>query len=183
MASKSAARVIVKDKGFAALIAIAKRLGQRPRVKVGFLAETNDRGATVKKARVVKGQVKSRGGSIGNDDELSNAELAIILHYGSRSGVVGRIPPRPFMRVTAQRERSGWRRLLLRVARAVLRRKMTLQQAFEQVGERAERDIKRTMRDGLVPDAPATVEEKGSSHPLIDSKRLIEAVTHKVMAR
>lgn len=169
------AKLTVKDHGFKALIARGKALGGA-HVKAGFLEDHAQRGSRVFKARTYKGIVRHLGRAVGEGAGLTNVELARILSFGSKH-----IPPRNFMALAARDNRRAWVRALMKMGREVLAGRTTMEAALATLGERVERDIQRAMRHIGIPDAAATLAEKSGSAPLIDSHRLIDAVSSQVV--
>lgn len=152
------ARLIVKDQGFKRFIALGKSLAGRPHVKVGFLEETAAR-------RPVDGE----------PSDLSNVELAVILHYGTAT-----IPPRRFFTNVIKRRGRAWRLLLGKIGREYLKGSGNISFGLALLGAKAVEEVKTAMRTIGVPDAARTLAEKTGSRPLIDSKQLLEAVTARV---
>lgn len=145
-------------------MALGKQLAGRPHVKVGFLQATAARTAA--------------GG--GDPPNVSNVELAVILHFGTADN---RIPPRPFFLAAVKRRRRAWRRQLGGIGRNFLKGSGNLSLALATLGERAVAHVRSAMRSIGVPDAASTLAEKDTSRPLIDSKQLLEAVTFEVRPR
>lgn len=151
----------IKGRGLAQLIAVAKKLGERPHVKVGVLQ---------------KGGKNSRPAS---DAEFTNAELMAIHEYGApRAG----IPARSVLRATADAQRQKWLVMLERVIRGAVAGKLDLLTALDLVGLKATADMVATIRRGVAPPLlPATIKAKGSSKPLIDTGRLVQSLGHEVV--
>lgn len=70
------------------------------------------------------------------EDGTPVAYVASIHEYGA-----GPIPPRPFMRPTAEREKPQWDQHLKAGAAAVARRDLTAEQVLGQIGELAAKDV------------------------------------------
>lgn len=99
-----------------------------------------------------------------NDEGTSIALYAYYNEFGT-----DRIPERPFIRSTADEQRTKWNGLLDRVFQNALDGKGNMLTNLKLVGEVAQKDIQRkitTLREP--PNAPSTIERKGSSNPLID---------------
>ncbi len=92
------------------------------------------------------------------------------------------IPSRPFMRRsvdTAEREIASFGKAQ---AMAVASGAITAEQALDRLGLWFQSRIQNTIttaRGWAVPNAPATVRQKGSSSPLIDTGRMRAAVTYE----
>jgi len=76
--------------------------------------------------------------------------------------------------------------LIQKLLKQVIRQKMTLRQMFDIVGLQAANDIKKGVvsGDGIPPPLkPETIRRKKSSRPLVDTGRMIGAVTWATMVR
>lgn len=146
----------VRDHGWKQLEHRAKQLEARPFVKVGVL-----------------GRNDSRAG-----EDFGNVRLAITHEYG-----LG-VPERPFLRGTAERMGYAWQKLLEQLGQGVITGKLSTDRALAILGLRAANDVKATIQNslGLAPNAPATIEAKGSSRPLIDTGRLVGSIDFDVVA-
>lgn len=124
------------------------------------------------------GVLESRGG--GEDvGGITLAELALILTLGTRT-----IPSRPFLEPGIAAAREQVAAALRRGAQLVAEGKYTLEQAVALGAEAALSGVRRYVRAGVPPpNAPATVERKGSSTPLVDTARLLRALAYEVVAR
>jgi len=133
--------------------------------------------AELKVKPVIRIGVLSGGPS---DDELSQAELAAIHEFGApRAG----IPERSFLRATADLKRVEWMALFERALRLVVAGRLTLDQAMGLVGQQAVADIVARIREGAgipPPLKPATIAAKGSDRPLVDTGRLVQAISYEV---
>lgn len=153
----SRARLTIKGKGLESLMAAAEQLRTRPVVKVGWLAAKEGRQG-------------------GHGEPISNPELAMMLHHGSR-----RIPPRPVLALAAQEDGRAWRKQLEGAASDVATGKKSVDQALSDVGARVVADVKRAFHGDLAPDSPATVASKDGAAPLIDTHQLQESVSAEVL--
>lgn len=169
------ARLTVTDHGFKALIARGKTL-KGTSVKAGFFVDHAQRGSRYFKPRTYKGIVRHLGRAVGEGAGLTNIEIARILSFGSRN-----IPPRNFMALAIRDNRRAWVRALMKIGREVLAGKTTMEVALATLGQRVARDIQRAMKHIGIPDAASTLGQKSGSTPLIDSHRLIEAVSSQVV--
>lgn len=71
----------------------------------------------------------------------------------------GPIPPRPFMRTTASKEKTAWLELMAMGAKAVVTGKATVTNVFQALGLRAEADIAKTISEIVSPPlSPVTIE-------------------------
>ena len=143
--------------------ALRKRLPEKSVVKVGVLA--------------------GKGGeAIHPGSSISMIELAAVHEFGSpKRG----IPQRSFIRATFERDdvNKKLNALGARLAKAIVMDKMDAATALGQMGAWAAGQIKATIKNRLTtgPERqalkPETIERKGSSLPLVDTGRLINAIT------
>ena len=99
---------------------------------------------------------------------------AIFNEFGTRT-----IPERPFMRNAINGNRSVYRNMIRRYSKPILRGQMTERQALELIGAKAVGDIQESIRSNTPPpNAPATVERKGSSSTLIDTGEMRQATSY-----
>jgi hypothetical protein len=148
-------KVVDKDTGWAALFKRVKQ-ARDGRVKVGVLAD-DEKGAD------------DHGG-------LSVAELAAVLHYGTEDGS---IPARPFLAMAFDEQREELSKLGGELMSEVLEGKMDSGRALGLMGAKLAAEAKKVISTGdkLQANSPATVAAKGSSRPLVDTGRLLNAIT------
>lgn len=86
---------------------------------------------------------------------LQVAEVAAQNEYGVPAK---RIPPRPFMRPTATRERKNWNDIATRGAKAVLNGTTTTFNVMEQIGQKSRFDVQKTISSIWSPPlSPITI--------------------------
>lgn len=106
-------------------------------------------------------------------------ELAAIHEFGSEAAG---IPQRSFIRRTFEVKASEFNTICARMAKLLLTERVTLEKAVSLLGLWGASEVKKTIIDGIPPpNAPSTIARKGSSTPLIDSGRLVGAVTFEVV--
>lgn len=132
--------------------------------------------------RLQVGVLASRGGNALHDKEsgLTMIELAAIHEFGSPAA---NIPERSFIRRTFEKKDRETVRLLRRLAHAVVTGKMDARKALNLLGAWGASQVKATIAEGPgipPPLAPATIERKGSSRPLVDTGRLLDSITWEV---
>lgn len=140
------------------------------KVKVGF-----PEGAAVGKS------TRSGSGQKPYSDISEVARVAIWNEFGvpNKSGRGWKIPPRPFFRNALDTSKKTLPVFQDRILDAVRRGKMTGVQALDALGIFMSDKIKASIRATTTPpNAPRTIAEKGSSHPLIDTGQLINSVTY-----
>lgn len=124
-------------------------------------------------------------GGKGSEDHggLTTAELAGVHEFGTEDG---HIPARSFVGSTFEANRDRYRDDLAKCLVSVLSAKITMEQAFNIMGARMANDIKRAVTSGA-GIAPALAEstiasrEHGGTRPLVDTARMIGAITWEVV--
>jgi len=97
---------------------------------------------------------------------------------GNKVTVSG-VPERSFLRSTAKEKRKDWSELIVKSMRMVLTEKITVEDAMEKVGLRAESDVKKKIVEiSDPPNSQQVIDDKGSSNPLIDTGHLVGSITH-----
>lgn len=115
----------------------------------------------------------------GTKSALTLGEAAAINEFGTEDGS---IPERPAWRQGLKRGRHLFNKLNARNIPRVLKGQMTLHQALGQLGAAGVAAVKTEILDGnFVENAPATIEKKGSSHPLIDTAQTRQSITWKII--
>lgn len=116
------------------------------------------------------------------DGGASLAEIAAVQEFGSSDG---RIPARPFLRTTF----DGRKGLLRAAVSAALRRAidgtlpLTAEGILGAAGDALAGAVRETISAGIGPaNAPSTLRRKRGSTPLIDTGRLLAAITVRVVA-
>lgn len=127
--------------------------------------------------RLKRGGPKKIAVGIFGDGEL--AVIAATHEYGNDDGT---IPERSYLRSTIVEKRRQINQHMKRVAQAMLGLGLTQDQALGLVGEFAVNAVKAKIRSNIPPGLkPATIDRKGSSIALIDTGRMLNSVTYKVM--
>lgn len=104
-------------------------------------------------------------------------DKAIWNHYGTSRG----IPARPFLLNAMRRNRRKYLNAMKTSAPKILRGETTLAAVLNKLGVLAQGDVQSEIDATLTPpNAPSTIEAKGSSHPLIESGEMRRNVTWKV---
>lgn len=106
--------------------------------------------------------------------DLTMAQLGAVQHFGTEDG---HIPAHPWLDVGVE---SGTQDILDTI-RSAVGRGLPLDAVLEQVGVVAAGAVQEYMTDlRTPPNAPSTIERKGSDNPLIEDGHLRAAVTHAV---
>jgi hypothetical protein len=154
-----AAEIHDTDHGMARLIELAKFLArERLGVKAGILSD---------EAGIEEGL------------DASILDIAIFNEFGTVH-----IPERPFLRSTFDAKREVFYRLAFALMRKVTADKLDAVDMLALVGERMVAEIKNTITRGAgvpPPNAPSTIERKGSSRPLVDTGQLLNSITYEVV--
>lgn len=149
----------INDKVWRALVAkIGKQLATSE-VRVGVLA--------------------SEGGNETRDG-ISMLELAAIHEFGSPAAG---IPERSFIRATLEDPTAvhAQRIMMGKAAKAVIEDRLSADQALNLIGLWGVKRIKARIVGGIDPaNAASTIAKKGSSKPLVDTGRLLNAINHEV---
>lgn len=112
------------------------------------------------------------------DGATTNVLVAATNEFGSEDG---HVPERSSIRATIDEKAESYRKLCKQLGLAVIERRMTPTQALGLFGERVVADMRAKIRSGVAPaNAPSTIEQKGSSKPLIDTGQFVQSITYKV---
>ena len=107
-------------------------------------------------------------------------ELAAIHEYGApKAG----IPERSFIRRTFNEKQKQLKSVVGKLATDVVEREKSVESALDQLGAWGAAQVKNTITRGKgvpPPNAPETVAKKGSSRPLVDTGRLVDAIQWEV---
>lgn len=106
------------------------------------------------------------------------AQIAFWNEFGTET-----IPSRPAIRRAMQgKGRKAIERVVSKTTSAVVRRKMGVDQALQRIGLVAQAQIRREITElDSPPNAPLTIELKGSSNPLIDSGQLRRSINYEIV--
>lgn len=157
-------KVIDRDRGWRAMIkAVDALAGGNSYAKVGVLADDSKGGAHVD-----------------DTEELTEAELAGILEFGTSDG---RIPERSFVRSTFDEQREVLTDMGAKLLFQIIEGKISLGNALNAMGAKLAAEIKKkvTVEGVPPPNAESTIEAKGSDRPLVDTGRMINAVTWQLV--
>lgn len=118
-----------------------------------------------------------REGSIPHgDDAFTVLDVAAVHEFGSEH-----VPQRSFLRAWFDENQDRAREALRRLMVQALEGKMTPEQCVEKFGLWVQGEIQKRIAQGIPPPlAESTIEQKGSSVPLVDKGQLRSSVTFKV---
>lgn len=137
-----------------------RELDKGKRVKIGLLAGKNENRS---------------------NDGVTNVDLGLIHEFGTSDG---HIPARPFLRPTMAREQAKYERLLAEVTKRSLEGLYPLDKGLGLLGQAAVADVRATITQGAgvqPANAPSTIQRKGSSRPLVDTGRMVNAISYAIV--
>lgn len=108
-------------------------------------------------------------------------EFGVTIRKGSGSIV---IPERSFLRSTFDEKQDEWVKFVKKQMEHLLNLRINARTLCERLGAKMVADIQEKLTDlDTPPNAPATIAQKGSSNPLIDSGGLRMRITYKVVQK
>ena len=114
----------------------------------------------------------------GKGAEISMIELAAIHEFGSPAAG---IEARSFIREPLEKSEHAQRIMMGKIAKAIIENRQTVDNGLEILGLWGVSTIKKAIVTGLSPGNDAsTIAAKGSSKPLVDTGRLLNAINHEV---
>ena len=121
---------------------------------------------------VVAGMLKDSGKA---ENGASYVDIATWNEYGT-----GRIPSRPFIRISADTNRQTWAKLAQQCVNNVIDGDSP-RDAAQVVGHRMVEDIRKVFGSSeLKANAPSTVRKKGRNEPLVDSGEMRRRVNFRL---
>jgi hypothetical protein len=160
---KPTVKIVDRDRGWKAMVQRAKR-AREGRVKVGVLADDHKGGA--------------------DHEGITVAELAVVLHFGTTPDENGdqHIPARPFLAMAFDEQRDKLADMGGKLLAKVVTGEVEQAQALGILGAKLSTEAKKVITVGnrLEKNADATVAAKGSSRPLVDTGRLVNAITYAI---
>lgn len=125
------------------------------------------------------GIFSNRGGNTDHDGSTI-LEIAAVHEFGSpKNG----IPERSFIRSTFDKKEKELAKVIAGLSSKVMEMKMSFDKAYDILGTWGAGQVKANVQSGPhlpPPLKPATIARKKSTRPLIDTGRMIGAVTHEV---
>lgn len=158
---------------------------ERIQKAVASLAEKQVRvGIIGSKAAEEHKETKGSGDADGDGPGLTNVEIAIIHEFGTSLVWLHPIPARPFVSGAMKQAKAiaELEQLNAKAAAAVMSGKMTAETALGLIGAWGKGTVQDyvTKQDIPPPLAPATIEAKGSTKPLVDTGQLVGAVDWEI---
>jgi len=137
----------------------------------------------VKRLRERSVKIGIIGGNSRYDDSdeaegITVVDYAIINEFGTDT-----IPARPFMATTHDRYNRQISKFTDFMVQRMIDGKITDNTLLQNIGLRYQSLIRKTIKEAktwAAPNAPRTIAEKGSSSPLIDTGRMVQAVNYEV---
>ena len=129
-------------------------------------------------------QLDGRGVKVGlfggeENDGVSVVDYAVYNEFGT-----SRIPARPFMQTTADKYRDEIMKFSSFLVGKMIDGQLKPDRVLRNLGEEYKKKIQSVIRDAkdwAEPNAASTVAQKGSSSPLIDSGRMVNAVNYELI--
>lgn len=159
MAAVKKGKVRDTDKGFKALSVRIAGMAKPVPLKVGILADT--------------------GAQAHGDDAVTILQVALANEFGTDN-----IPARPFIRGYVDANEQRVKAMISKVEQEIAKGSMTREQGLNLLGQRLVAEIQDRMSKGIPPpNAPSTIERKGSSTPLIDTGQLRSSIKYTIGGR
>jgi hypothetical protein len=122
------------------------------------------------------GLIGSKGGNETTDSGFTIVEVGAVHEFGSST-----VPKRSFIIDTFDDKRSEQAKLTAKLTQALMNSKITIDKALDVLGLWGVNEVKSRIVAGIDPELKdATKDRKGSPTPLIDTGRMINAITHEI---
>lgn len=119
---------------------------------------------------VVAVGIQSSDGSKTDDDGVALVDIATWNEFGTQT-----IPARPWLRTALDANRKRWTKAASKAIKEVIDGG-TGEAGLRLLGVVMVGDAKESLLDGAwTPNAPATIQRKGSDQPLVDTGRLVQS--------
>lgn len=146
----AAARLKIRDTGELTRVLASLRQTEKAQVKVGVLGSS--------------------------DSEI--AYRATVNEFGAPEAG---IPERSFLRKTFDTKQNELRSVQRSALEKIVAGKLTVEGGLKLIGEWFASEVKKTITETVSPpNAPSTIAAKGSSHPLIDTGAMRQAISYEV---
>lgn len=132
--------------------------------------------SAVDQARVKVGVVGAAA-EADHGDGISTGELAAIHEFGAPGA---NIPERSFIRRTFLTKRTEIAAVCAKLAKGIVAGKIEPERALNVLGAFCSTEVKKTITEGAgvpPPLQPETIARKGSDRPLVDTGRLLNAIS------
>lgn len=142
-----------------------------------LLRSMRDSGSTVKVGLVGDSEKAKRA-----DGSLTNPELGIVHEFGTST-----IPARPFIGPGFRKHEPEYKQLLQTMVTKLVRTgKRSHEDVLGLIGAKAAADLKLFVTQGEPippPNSEKTIQRKGSSRTLVDTGRMVDAITWKIVRK
>ena len=115
-------------------------------------------------------------------DEETGADIADIAAWNELG--TARSPPRPFLRQSVENNESQIKAMCEKQLTWIVKGEATARDALQALGVMQKALIQKTISSGsFEPNAPRTIEKKGSDKPLIDTRRMRQSVNFVIQEK
>lgn len=136
---------------------------KKPYVKIGILEGQAE--------KPKKGDVKITTGEV-----PTLVEVATFHEFGTKT-----IPQRSFLRGTINSERSYFNQVTRTVYKQLMKGQTDVRKALGILGQAIQSSVQKKIRSGIDPELEsATIKNKGSSTPLIDTGQLVNSIRYVI---
>jgi hypothetical protein len=156
-------KIVDRDTGWTEFFKKVEAARGERYAKVGVLADTE------------------AGGMHEADGDLTVAEIFAVNEFGTEDG---HVPERRPLRATFDETREELAEKAGKFVIEVLFGSLKVDQALNAIGAMLANAVKRRITDGEglpPPNAPATIKAKGSARPLVDTARMLGAITWAIV--
>ena len=123
--------------------------------------------------RKIQGNKKVK---IGFPEGSNNLDIAVYNEFGTKN-----MPARPFVRTAFQSYKNDLSQSIKNEAKSIMDGSNTMDRSLNRLGNKGVGLIQKNMTDiKTPPNAQSTIDQKGSSNPLIDTGQTRSSVTYKV---
>lgn len=170
-------KIIQRDLGLKKILMEVRNM-KDTNVKVGVLQSAGNYKPHTD-IKIARGKV-SQGRT--HTSDLTVAEVATFMEYGVPHDEGSKIPARPFMAQTFQKNLLQVQKIIKVEAEGIYEGKQTAKQALDKVGVFYKGRVQKIFTDGeFAPNQQSTIDKKGSSRPLIDTGQLRQSINFEVV--
>lgn len=138
----------------------------------------------LKKLKKLQVRIGVQGGEVHkirleDGKEIWGADLVDIAIWNELG--TGRIPARPFLGQTVDQHGAEIQKAAAQLVQKICKGQLDAQSALKQLGVLTVGYVQNQITDGdFEPNAPMTVQRKGSDHPLIDTGQLRQGISYVI---
>lgn len=125
------------------------------------------------------GIIAEKGGGEMTEDGMTLAELGALHEYGGKN-----VPERSWLRRTFEEKGDLVKEKQAEICKMIVMDKTDVRKGLEMLGAWAAAETKKTITHGEPippPNAPSTIARKGSDRPLVDTGRMVGAISYEVV--